>query len=195
MFDFPPLSEAPPASLEEALLQTKRLFLQAGLEGAEVFATRPPEPAQALRGACLEATIPVGSLETVAHREACALAASQGVKISHTRLSVQDDGDGACSLKLGVELGVRVFGATVTLRVGGRAEASDGENIRCRELQLDAGSGLFAGMATALIRPRLDALEGREFNLSQIAGVPVRLLRLECTGASGETLRIGLRFV
>jgi hypothetical protein len=39
MFDFPPLSEAPPASVEEALLQTKRLFLQAGLEGAEVFAT------------------------------------------------------------------------------------------------------------------------------------------------------------
>ena len=194
MFDFPPLSEVPPASVEEALLQTRRLFLQAGLEGAEVVATRPPEPGEALRGACLEAAIPLGSLEAAANKAAGALAANQGVKISHTRLSVQNGGADR-SLKLDLELGVRVFGATVTLRVAGRAEAAGGENLQCQELKLDAGSGLFAGMATALIRPRLDALEGREFNLSRIAGVPVRLLRLKCTGESLETLRVGLQFV
>ena len=193
MFDIPPLSEVPPASVEEALLQTRRLFLQAGLEGAEVVATRPPEPGEALRGACLEAAIPLGSLEAVANKAAGALAANQGVKISHTRLSVRNGGADR-SLELDMELGVRVFGATVTLRVSGRAEAAGGENLQCRELKLDAGSGLFAGMATALVRPRLDALEGREFNLSRIAGVPVRLLRLECTGEPPETLRIGLQF-
>ena len=90
---------------------------------------------------------------------------------------------------------MRVFGATVTLKVGGRVEAADAENLRCRELKLDAGAGLFAGMATALIRPRLEALEGRVFNLSRIAAVPVRLLRLECTGEAQDALRIGLQFV
>jgi hypothetical protein len=130
----------------------------------------------------------------VADRAAGALAASQGVKVSQTRLSVRNGGADR-SLELDMELGVRVFGATVTLRVAGGAEAADGENLQCRELKLDAGSGLFAGMATALIRPRLDALEGREFNLSRIAGIPVRLLRLECTGEPPETLRIGLQFV
>jgi hypothetical protein len=193
MFDFPPFSEAPPASIEEALLQTQQLFLRAGLENAEASVTRPPDPGESLRGACLEASVPVGSLEAAAGKAAGELAAGQGLKISQTRLSVRNGGD--CSLELGMELGVRVFGATVTLKVGGRVEAADAENLRCRELKLDAGAGLFAGMATALIRPRLEALEGRLFNLSQIAAVPVRLLRLECTGEAQDALRIGLQFV
>jgi hypothetical protein len=193
MFDFPPLSDAPPATVEEALLQAKRLFLQSGLEDAEVLITQPPSPGESLRGACLEAAVPVTSLETVAGKAAGTLAASQGVKVSHTSLSLQNDN--SLSLRLSVEVGVRVFGATVTLRVSGMAEAAGADSIQCRELKLDAGSGLFAGMATALIRPKLDALEGHRFNLTRIAGVPVRLVRLECTGANQETLRIGLQFV
>ena len=193
MFDFPPLSEAPPATVEEALLQTQQLCVQSGLEDAEAFISRPPDPGESLRGACLEASVSVKSLEVVAGRAAGALAADQGLKISKTQLAVRNGEDG--SLEVDVELGVRVFGATVTLKVGGRVEAADAEHLRCRELKLDAGSGLFAGMATALIRPRLDALEGRLFNLSRIAGLPVRLLRLECTGETPQALRIGLQFV
>lgn len=194
MFDLSPLSASPPASVEEALSQTKRLFLRAGLLDAEVSVTQPAELGENLRGACLEASIPVRSIEAVAARAAEALAASQGVKVSHTRLSLQNGAAGNLSLLLGAEVGVRVFGATVTLQVRGVAEATGGESIQCRELLLDAGSGMFAGMATALIRPKLDALEGQTFDLSRIAGVPVRLVRLECTGAAQDTLRIGLQF-
>lgn len=191
--DFSPLSETPPTSVEEACSQARQLLMRAGLEEAEVFVTQPPDPGESLRGACLEAAIPVESLEAAACSAAETLAAGQGVKISQIRLFLRNGGDR--SLELVLELGVRVFGSTVSLCLRGRAEGADAENIRCRELKLDAGSGLFAGMATALIRPRLDALEGRAFDLSQVAGVPVRLLRLECTLESRETLWIGLRFV
>ncbi len=194
MFDIPPISAAPPASVDEALLQTTRLFSRAGLEGAEVAVTQPAELGETLRGGCLEASIPMSSLEAVAGKAAASLAASQGVKISYTRLSLQNGAAGDLSLLLEMEVGVRVFGATVTLRLSGVAEAAGGESIQCRELQLDAGSGMFAGMAGALIRPKLAALEGQSFNLSRIAGVPVRLVRLECTGAAQDTLRIGLQF-
>jgi hypothetical protein len=194
MFAFPPLSAAPPTSVQEAVLQAKRLFSQAGLVDAELVVTQPPEAGESLRGACLEATIPAASLEAVAAKAAEALGASQGVKISHTRLSLQNGG-GSLSLELGLEVGVRVLGATVTLGLRGVAAGVGGEDIQCRELKLDAGSGLFSGMATAMIRPRLDALERHRFNLTQIAGVPVRLFRLECTGEAQNTLRIGLQFV
>lgn len=193
MFDFPPRSKAPPATVEEALLLTQQLCVQSGLEDAEAFISRPPDPGESLRGACLEASVSVKSLEVAAARAAGALAADEGLKISKTQLAIRNGKDG--SLELDVELGVRVFGATVTLKVGGRVETEDAEHLRCRELKLDVGSGLFAGMATALIRPRLDALEGRLFNLSRIAGLPVRLLRLECTGETPQALRIGLQFV
>jgi len=181
--------------VEEALSQARQLFLRAGLEDAEIIVTQPAELGETLRGACLEASIPVRSIEAVAGKAAESLAASQGVKILHTRLSLQNGGAGDLSLLLGVEVGVRVFGASVTLGVRGVAEAAGGESIQCRELQMDAGSGMFAGMATALIRPKLEALEGQSFNLSRLAGVPVRLVRLECTGATPDTLRIGLQFV
>jgi len=181
--------------VEEALSQARQLFLRAGLEDAEIIVTQPAELGETLRGACLEASIPVRSIEAVAGKAAESLAASQGVKILHTRLSLQNGGAGDLSLLLGVEVGVRVFGASVTLGVRGVAEAAGGESIQCRELQMDTGSGMFAGMATALIRPKLEALEGQSFNLSRLAGVPVRLVRLECTGATPDTLRIGLQFV
>ena len=70
MFDFPPLSEAPPASVEEALLQAKQLFSQAGLAHAEVVVTQPPGAGESLRWACLEASIPAASLEAVAAKAA-----------------------------------------------------------------------------------------------------------------------------
>ena len=195
MFDIPPLSSAPPASVEEALLQARHLFSRAGLEDAEVRMTEPPTSGESLRGACLEASMPVASIQAAAGKAADALAASQGIKIAHTRLSFENGGPGSLALGLAVEVGVRVLGATVTVRVRGVAEAADGENIQCRELKLDAGSGLFAGMASALIRPKLDALEGQRFNLTRISGVPVRLLRLECTGETSEKLWLGLQFV
>lgn len=194
MFAIPQLSSTPPDSVEEALLQARRLLSLAGIEDAQVCITQPPHSGESLRGACLEASIPVASIQAAAGKTAEPLAASQGVKIAHTRLSFENSGAAGLALSIAVEVGVRVFGATVKVVVRGVAETADGEHIECRELMLDAGSGMFAGMATALIRPKLDALEGQRFNLAQIAGVPVRLLHLECTRETPETLRIGIRF-
>lgn len=194
MFQIPSFDAAPPASIAEAMIQAERLLHLAGLNEATLSVARPPEAGEALRGACLEASIPVRALEVIAGKTLDSMAASQGVKISDTRLSLENGATGALSLKLGVEVDVRVFGKTVTVRVQGVAEGGDGKGIVFRQLTMDAGSGIFAGMATALLRPRLDALEGRRFEFTAIAGIPVSLERLERVHLPAETVHIGLRF-
>lgn len=195
MLDLTPLSDAPPTSVEEALEQTRRLFARAGIADAEVSVTHPAAPGEGVREARLEALVPVASLEAALHEAATALAAAQGVKVSQTQLLLENSGGKGLSLTAHVAVDVRVFGATVTLRVRGDADATGGTHVRLENLQLDAGSGIFSGMATGLIRPRLDALEGRRIDLAQLAGLPVRLLCLESSEGAPGRLRIEVQFV
>lgn len=194
MFKIPTLAGSLPTSVQDALSQAEMLFKLAGLNEATVSLTRPPEAGEILRGACLEASVPVRSLELLAGKMLDSMAASQGVKVAGTRLSLRNGAPGPLSLEFGVEVDVRIFGKPVTVGVRGVADGSEGESVVVRQLQLDPGSGMFAGMATALLRTRLDALEGRRFDLTEIARIPVRLERLECSGSPQQTLRVGLRF-
>lgn len=195
MFKLPPFSGSPPASVEDAAEQARLLLAKTGIEDAEVSVTQPPSAGESLRGACLEVTIPLPSLETALRKAAEAQAAAHGVKISGTHVRFENGPAGELSLRIDASLDVRVFGSTVTLRLGGLADAAGGEQIRFANLQLDAGSGLFSGMATALIRPYLDSVAGQPIDLTHMAGVPVRLLRMECPEDEPERLRLCGRFV
>ena len=195
MFHIPPFSDAPPISVEEALEQARRLLARASIHGAEVTVTRPAAAGECLKGACLEGSLPLTALEAALREAADAVAASQGVKVSRTKIHLENRAEGDLSLALTVEVDVRVFGATITLRVRGALDATDGESVRLQNLQLDAGTGLFSGMATGLIRPRLEAMEGQRIDLTRLAGVSVRLLCLECSNGTPEMLRIEMQFV
>jgi hypothetical protein len=195
MFDIPSLAVSPPVSLEDALGQARRLLAAGGIPDAEVCVTQPPAAGEALRGGCMEVSIPLQSLENTLHRRIEALAAAQGVKVSGTRIQIENGGAGGLSLTLSVEVDVRVFGATTTLKVRCLADAEDGESIALRNPQLDAGSGLFSGMASAMIRPYLEGAAGKKIELSRLTGVPVRVLRLECSTEKPGALQIGGQFV
>jgi hypothetical protein len=195
MFNPPTLSHSPPASVEEALERARGLFAQAGIEGAEVTVTRPPLAGEPLKGACLEASLPVASLEAAVRKVAEAQAAAQGVKISRLQIRFQNGSEETLALQVHAEVDVRAFGATMTLQIRGLADATGGESVQFRELQLDAGSGLFSGMATALIRPDLDSVGAQKVDLTRLAGVPVRLLRMECPADGPERLCLGGQFV
>lgn len=195
MFDFPPLSVSPPASLDEALEQAKRLLVQAGVPDAEVRVTQPPAAGETLKGGALEASISLQSLEAALHKTAETLAAAQGVKVSRTRIQIENGTPGGLSLAVSVEVDVRVFGRTTTLKVRCLADAADGESIGLHNPQLDPGSGLFSGMAGAMLRPYLEAAAGKKLELSLLTSVPVRVLRLECPAEEPRALQIGGQFV
>ena len=195
MLELTPFSDTPPTSVEEALEQTRHLFARVGITDAEVSVTQPAAPGEGLKEACLEAFVPLSCLEAALNEAATTLAAAQGVKVSRTHIRFENGNGNPLSLTVHVEVDVRVFGATVTMCVDGEADATSGEHLHLRSLKLDAGSGVFAGIATSLIRPRLAEVEGRRIDLTKLAGVPVRLLRLERLNETPGGLRIGLRFV
>jgi hypothetical protein len=195
MFNLPSIANPPPASVQEAVEQALRLLTEAGIENAEVSVTQPALAGEPLKGACLQASLPLPSLEAALQKAADALAAAQGVKISRLQVRLHNSAEAMLSLQVHVEVDVRVFGATVPLRVSGLADATGGESIQLRNLQLDSGAGLFSGMATALIRPHLDSVAGQRMDLTRLAGVPVRLLQMECSGTEPEVLRLGGQFV
>jgi hypothetical protein len=180
--------------MEEALEQARRLLARAGIPDAEVCVTQPPAAGESVRGGCMEALIPLQSLENVLHKTVETLAGAQGVKISATRMRIKNGAPEGLSLGIMVEVDVRVLGATTTLKVSCLADASDGEAIELRNPQLDAGAGLFSGMASAMLRPYLEAAAGKKIELSRLTGVPVRVLRVECPLEKPGLLKLGGQF-
>ncbi len=194
MFEIPPLSDSPPTSLEEALLQAENLFERSGVRGAQAIIKQPPSPGESLRGGILEAIIPIHEIEEAAGRMVVSLAAKQGLKVTLARLSLRNSESQDLSLEFEVELETRLLGASLTTRVRGTASVPDGETLRFRALRLDAGAGAFASMAAAFLRPKLDALEASSFELSRIARVPIRLRQLESTGQDPAMLLVAVQF-
>jgi hypothetical protein len=194
MFEISPLSDTPPASLEEALLQANNLFERLGIPGAHTVIKQPPSPNESLRGGILEAVIPICEIEAAAGHAAVSLAAKQGLKVTLTKLSLRNSESQEHSLECEVELETRLLGASLTIRVRGIAAAPDGEALCFRALRMDAGAGAFASMAAAFLRPKLDALEASNFELTRIAGVPVRLRQLEFTAQEPTALLLAVQF-
>ena len=178
MFSHLPLPEKPPTSAEEAVATARDLLEAAGITGATVTLEKNAAVEGELAGAELKVSLPVQALETALHGAAVAAAAAQGVKVSRTGLTLTENEPAGLHLRLEVE--AKVFGGTLTIQVEGNATPEAGTHLRFHGLKMDGGGGMFGGIASAMIRPKLAALEAAPLDLQRLAGVPVTLTQLTC---------------
>jgi hypothetical protein len=189
MFRDLPLPEKPPTSAEEAISAARQLLHAAGITGATMSLEKDADVPGQLEGAELKVSLPVHSLEAAVHAAATAAAAEQGLKITRTGLRLRENGPNA--LQVHVEVEAKVFGGSLKVGVEGGLASEGGRNLRFSGLKMEGGAGVFGGIASAMIRPKLAALEAAPLPLEKLAGVPVELTQLTC---SDETLVIRGRF-
>lgn len=185
----PTLPNKPPTSTQEALA-TARLLLQiAGVTGATVSLEKPATIDGGLSGAEIKVQVPVTALEEALHKALVTMAAEQGVKLTQSHMAVSQPQQHRLHLRVGVE--AKVFGGTLEVSVEGDLTPENGTHLRFSGLKMEGGGGMFGGIATSMIRPRLAALEAAPVDLQKLAGVPLELTQLACTG---EALTLAVSF-
>lgn len=177
--------EKPPASAEEALAAARLLLQTAEVSGATVSLEKPALVPGGLEGAELKVTLSVPAFEAALHTAAVKAAANQGVKISSTNLRVSEPVPNRLHFHVTVE--AKVFGGSLKIDVEGDATPEGGTHVRFSDCKMEGGGGMFGGIATAMIRPKLSALEAAPIALQQLTGVPVLLTQLGC---QDETLTL-----
>jgi hypothetical protein len=154
-----------------------------------------PENAAAMLGFAHVAQGEVGveakhaDLETLAHTLVSEAAGQHGTQIKSTRLTLASIA--ARALRFEVEVTAKVFVMTAKVIVRGELHVDDHFNARLHKLACQ-GDGMMASAATALIQPRLVALEKEVIPL---LALPLGQTRLhDMSIAVGETVRISARF-
>jgi len=180
----------PPTSVDEALSQALQILELAGIEGSAVHIEHKPEGGNGLSGAVLRFELPVDSLEAPLGKRVAAAGQEHGVPVQLNDLKIEQAGENR--LRMFVHAESKVFGGTVRLDISGWMHVRERSAIQFEGLKMEGGTGIFGGVATALIRPRLAQLEAAPLDLSQLAGLPVEVPSLEC--AEGR-LTFRLRFV
>ncbi len=170
--------EKPPTTAEEALVAARLLLQTAELTGAIVSLEKPADVPSGLQGAELNITLPIPALEAALHKAAVKAAAEQGVKISQTNLRLSEPTPNRLHLHVTVE--AKVFGGSLKIDVEGDVTPEGETHVRFSGFKMESGGGMFGGIATAMIRPKLSALEAAPLELQQLTGVPVRLTQLGC---------------
>jgi hypothetical protein len=128
-------------------------------------------------------------LEMLAHTLVSEAAGQHGTQIKSTRLTLGSIS--ARALRFEVEVTAKVFVMTARVIVGGELQVDDHFNARLSNLACK-GEGMMASAATALIQPRLAALEKEVIPL---LALPLGQTRLhDISLAAGETARISARF-
>lgn len=178
MSTHPPTSKKLPASAEEALATARLLLQTAELTDATVSLEKPATIPGGLEGAELKVTLPIPSLQAAVHKAAVKAAAEQGVKISHSNLRLSETAPDRLHLDLTVE--AKVFGGSLKIEIEGDVAPEKGTHLRFSGFKMEGGGGMFGGIATATIRPKLTALEASPLDLQQLTGVPLQLTQLGC---------------
>jgi hypothetical protein len=171
--------ENPQPSAEDALASARALLERAGIAGATVLLEKPANIAGGLAGAVLKACLPKASLNAAIHNAAVQLAAQQGLKVTQTRLTLEETASN--ELHLGLQTEAKVFGGTLQVGIGGNIRVEAKTHIQFSELKMDAGGGMFAGIAAAMIRPKLVALEAAPLDIEKLVGLPMELSELSCS--------------
>ncbi|MEI6712456.1 MAG: hypothetical protein WCO60_01800 [Verrucomicrobiota bacterium] len=168
-----------PSSAEEAVLFANQTLHSAGLYSAKVSLLEPATGADGFSGAVVEATLPESELVTLFAKVAAAKATEQGGKVSDCTLKLESNTAG--SVQITCSMVAKMMMASLQLQLSGEIYQVDSKHFGVRQLRFDPGSGMFASMASAMIRPRLNELEGRTFNLDELLGFPVeiRSMRVE----------------
>lgn len=180
MFSQFPRPEKPPASAEEAVSTARLILEKAGVAGAIVSLEKPADVPGGLAGAELSVALPILSLEAAIHEAVLKAAAEQGVKITQTNLHLSQPQADRLHLQVVVE--AKVFGGTLKIIVEGELAPERGTHLRFSGFKMEGGGGMFGGIAAAMIRPKLSALEAAPLELQRLVGVPVILSQLSCLG-------------
>jgi len=189
MFNNLELPEKPPTSAEEALTATRLLLQSAGISGATVSLEKPATINGGLAGAELKVYVPIPSLKEVLHQAALTAAAEQGVKVTQTHMELSQIGPQRLHLHLGVE--AKVFGGSINVSVNGDLTPENGTHLRFNNLKMEGGTGMFGGIAAAMIRPKLATLEAAPLDFQKLASVPLELTQLNC---EGDALTLAISF-
>jgi len=104
-------------------------------------------------------------------------ASEQGISITDTSLQLNPAGPGALGIRLQVT--AKVFVSSVEVGIRGRVTVSSCGTVEFDSLLMDAGAGMFAGMAAAAIKPKLDQLQSEKFELEKIFGRKMTVIQFE----------------
>lgn len=184
-----PLPSNPPADAQEFVFQGNALLHAAGLKDAHLTLDRAPSPPNPFQDAEITLVLPEKSLEEVIQKEASRQAAQHGAKVSDTILRCEPAGHHAIRFRASAT--ASLFLGSVSFRLSGVVRALDPDKFAFSEIELDTGSGMFGGMARAMIEPRLRQWAGTEPSLGTWMKRPVRWLDFETR--AGE-IRCRLRF-
>lgn len=155
--------EHPPKSAEEAVSMAQEILRSSGVEGISVSLTQPATGTDGFAGAQVELLIPEKSLEGILQRILEAKAAEHGAKVSD--VSVRLIENGPLSARFVATAEGRMMMASLLIKAEGELFASGGQKVGLRNLALDSGKGMFASMASAMARPAIANLEGKQIDL------------------------------
>lgn len=181
----------PPQSAQDAAGSVNAVLAALGLCRSSAKVVEPASKAQGVSGAVLEVAFAESDLKTILLQTAEAKAREQGAKILGADLKMRSVGENQVGIQ--ISLKAKAMMASVDLRVEGELFVAGEDGLGLRRLVLDAGAGMFAGVAGAMLRPLMAEWEGRVFALSDMAKHPLRVQRLWLEGASrsGDPLAAG----
>lgn len=183
------LPAKPPSNIGEAVRDLNQLLEAVGLAGFSIETKESPQGKESLTGAVLHASIPLPSLEKVLKEAASQAASEHGVNLSQTALMMRQADENKLVVEIGLE--AKVFGGGVQIKITGFVEIREQRHLQVSGLRMDGGAGMFAGMAGALIKPRLKQWEGTTLDLQRVTGVAVKVTELS---SDGNDLSFSLTF-
>ncbi len=125
-------------------------------------------------------------LEALILAGAQAASASQGVNVQKVELQLTSLGPRSAAINLRV-VAKKMF-VTATLRIAGRLDIDEQLNASLSGLTCE-GEGIVGTLATGVLRPKLQKLEGRSFPLMTFALGETRLRDIEIGTADPVTLK------
>jgi|GEM_PF-2205015 len=185
IFDASTLPKTAPTSVEEVLSFADSLFVSSGFNGASVSLISAPTGGAGVSGAAFCVSVPIVELEALARRAAEAAAEEQGIQVSRLDLALRQE----ASERLGlvIEADAKAFLGKVTVRVTGSLVLQQEQGtLQFEGLQMDAGSGMFAGIAGAVLRPKLARLSAQVIDLREIEGFGLRVTGIRATAQQME---------
>ena len=185
LFNASTLPKTAPTSVEEVLSFADSLFASSGFNGASVRLIAAPTGVSGVSGAAFCVSVPIVELEALARRAAEVAAEEQGIRVSRLDLALSQEAPERLGLM--IEADAKAFLGKVTVRIiGSLALQQEQGTLQFEGLQMDAGSGMFAGIAGAVLRPKLARLSAQVIDLRQIEGFGLRVTNICATAQQLE---------
>jgi hypothetical protein len=177
MFNLFNSQQPAPKSADEAVRRANAILQQAGFAPEAVTLKTPASGADGFSGARIRMDLPEEALGALVHATVVEAASEQGISVTQTSLQLNQAGPNGVGI--GLRVTAKVFVSSVEVGIRGRVTVSNCGTVEFDSLLMDAGAGMFAGMANAAIKPKLDQLQSEKFELEKIFGRKVTVLQFE----------------